>query len=85
MPFQTIITSEQCIQYTSENVKIEDKYTFREKIKHYLQNDYPKLGSIVRNTSNTIQYIGVTLNAGKILVHDCNCYQNESIEDSIVQ
>ena len=85
MPYQSITTSDQCIQYTSESVNIKDKYTFRERIKHYLLNEYPKLGSIVTNTTNTIQYIGLTLNSGKILVHDCNCYQNECIEDSIVQ
>ena len=85
MPGQQIITSEHCIQFTSENVKIQEKYNFRERIKHYLSNDYPKFGCIVSNLSNNIQYIGLSLNMGRVLVHDCNSHSMETSESSFFQ
>ena len=47
--------------------------------------DYPKLGCVLTNSSNAIQYAGLTLNQGRILVHDCEAYQSEPIEQSFVQ
>ena len=36
LPYQHVVTCEQAIQYTSENVKVTDRFNFRERIKHYL-------------------------------------------------
>ena len=82
LPGQQIITSEQCISYTSENVKIQEKYNFRERIKHYLGNEYPKFGCIVSNPTKNIQYIGLSLSSGRILVHDCSAYTLPDVTDT---
>ena len=48
-------------------------------------NQYPKLGCVVSNMTTSIQYVGLTLNTGRVLVHDCSSYSTESVENSFVQ
>jgi hypothetical protein len=64
MPFEQIITSEQCIIYTSDNVKILEKYSLRDRIYQSIVGDYPKHGCIVYNPTKSIQYVGLNLNSG---------------------
>jgi hypothetical protein len=54
MPGEQIITSEQCIIYTSENVKVLEKYSLRDRIYHAISGDYPKHGCIISNPSKSI-------------------------------
>ena len=74
MPYQSITTNEQAVMYTSEHVEIKERCTFRERIKNYLLGRFPELSCDLKNNTSTMQYVGLMLNGGRILVHDCSTF-----------
>eukprot|EP00347_Sterkiella_histriomuscorum_P011442 403372437 len=67
MPNQQIITNESSIQYMSEKLQVKSKYTMRERLKQVFTGQR-KLDFIVENLSNSVEYVGLTQNSGRILV-----------------
>ncbi len=56
-------------------MKVLEKYSLRDRIYHAISGDYPKHGCIISNPTKSIQYVGLTLNNGQMLVHDCSSFQ----------
>lgn len=82
LPGQSLITSEQCIYYSScnmagtpETLVIQERFNFRQRLVQYLTGDFPKLGCLIANkmvgaTSSAVNYVGLSLSTGRIIVHE---------------
>ena len=71
-PYQYVVTNEQAIQYWSEDVKIVELFSLRERFFQFMFGQYPEFGVVVFNPTATVQYVGLSMNTGSILVHDLN-------------
>lgn len=49
-----------------------DKLSLREKFKRLLFSNFTTLGCLVSNSTKSIQYLGMSLNSGRIMVFDCS-------------
>ncbi|CDW83240.1 UNKNOWN [Stylonychia lemnae] len=83
MPSQQIITSESSIQYMSEKLQIRSKYTMRERLKQVFTGQR-KLDFIVENVANSVEYIGLTQNSGRIIVIEPQIMEQISVLEQYV-
>ena len=69
MPGQQIITAQNSIQYMSERILLQNKYTLRERFKQLFTGDR-RMETIVENGGDSIGYLGLTQSTGRIIAID---------------
>ena len=69
MPGQQIITAQSSIQYMSEKIAMQNKYTLRERFKQLFTGER-RMETIVENGGDSIGYLGLTQSTGRVIVVD---------------
>jgi uncharacterized protein (AIM24 family) len=83
MPNQQIVTNESSIQYMSEKIALKEKYTLRERFKQVFTGQR-KLDFIVDNPADSLGYVGLSQNSGRIIVIEPQAHGQICVQESYV-